>query len=685
MGRHRCSARPRVLPGGPPPARRRGRGDRPHRLSLGRARPPPRPTDPFDERAHRDLMRALVADGRPTAALDVHQELAAPPRRRARCRPGPRDPAPPSRDPARRAARRRRDVAPGPAAPAAPSWAARRSWPPSTWPGPMPRPARPRLLAGHRGPGHRQDPAARRGRRARRTHGWPRAGHRLPPGRALAVPPAVPRRAPPRPPHPAGRDASPRLLGPHLATWGRLLPELAEVLEIPPEPEVSHDLARRRSFDAVVAVARRPRRPADPCCWCSTTSSTPPRPPPTCSRTSGPGWRPAPVLLVAGVRSEALPALGQVTDAEPARSTSGPLPPSAVDALATAAGFAARAAEVQARSLGHPLSVVASLQALAVRHRRRTRGHRRRRSPASSPGSTRATADIGRAAAVLGTSVDPLLAQRPPRPLRGRGRAGLRARSPDAGLMTVRGTRYAFVNDLVRDAVLATLAPPVAVAYHRRAADLLADRPEEMAGHAHEAGDAARAAAGYLEAGRIARRVAALDDALALLSLALDGRAGCRRPRARGDGAARASAGPRGSHVVRPCRGRRPRLPHAARRHSRAPARAAQPAPAGGRHLHRPRPAARRDRGPQPDRRAACPRARRHHGRGVVPRPDRHPRVFPAPARPGPRAGGRGGRRGPVVRLRPVAGPRPRRAQDRVTPTPATPRVWPRCSTSSSP
>ena len=44
------------------------------------------------------------------------------------------------------------------------------------------------------------------------------------------------------------------LLGPHLPAWGRLLPELGEVLDLRPEPDVSHDLARRRSFDAVVAV-----------------------------------------------------------------------------------------------------------------------------------------------------------------------------------------------------------------------------------------------------------------------------------------------------------------------------------------------------------------------------------------------------------------------------------------------
>ena len=33
--------------------------------------------DPFDERAHRDVMRALVVDGRPSAALDTYQVLAS--------------------------------------------------------------------------------------------------------------------------------------------------------------------------------------------------------------------------------------------------------------------------------------------------------------------------------------------------------------------------------------------------------------------------------------------------------------------------------------------------------------------------------------------------------------------------------------------------------------------------------
>ena len=105
-------------------------------------------------------------------------------------------------------------------------------------------------------------------------------------------------------------------------------------------------------------------------------------------------------------------------------------------------------------------------------------------------------ATVAAAASVLGTRVDPVLV------------AGLVQQQPrstvvlaceervGAGLMAAAGGHYDFVNDLVKDAVLATLPPPLAVAYHRRAADLLAGRPEEMAGHAHEAGDLARAAHG---------------------------------------------------------------------------------------------------------------------------------------------------------------------------------------------
>jgi hypothetical protein len=130
------------------------------------------------------------------------------------------------------------------------------------------------------------------------------------------------------------------------------------------------------------------------------------------------------------------------------------------------------------------------------------------------------TAEIARGAAVLGTRVDPLLLSRlVDRSEIAVGLAG--AELTSAGLLTVSGSHFTFVNDLVRDAVRESLPEPLAIAYHRRAADLLADRPEAMADHAHHAGELARAAAGYLEAGRTARRSAALQDARALLTQAL--------------------------------------------------------------------------------------------------------------------------------------------------------------------
>jgi DNA-binding SARP family transcriptional activator/tetratricopeptide (TPR) repeat protein len=470
--------------------------------------------DPFDERAHRDLMRGLVADGRSTAALDVHQELV----RRLADELGA-DPDAETRG-LHLAILRGEPLEAGESSPDTPAGSALvgREEELATldlaWADASAGHASLLVVTGVPGIGKTRLLTEAAGL-ASRTGGRVLATVCRPGERSLFLQPFLDVLRPVLLTLPAGTLA--RLLGPHLATWGRLLPELTEVLAVPAEQEVTHDLARRRSFDAVVAVlaglaAGRPvllvlddlqyaaEATADLLAHLRTRLAS------------------SAVLLVAGVRSEALAALGQVLG-ESRQLHLGPLLPSAVDALAAAAGFPARAAEVQARSLGHPLSVVASLQALASG----TDGVPEDIAAAVAGQLSRLApenADVGRAASVLGTSVDPLLL------------SGLLDRSEvevalacgplrDAGLMTLRGTRYAFVNDLVRDAVLATLVPPVAVAYHRRAADLLADRPEEMAGHAHEAGDASRAAVGYLEAGRIARRVAALDDALALLSLAL--------------------------------------------------------------------------------------------------------------------------------------------------------------------
>lgn len=307
------------------------------------------------------------------------------------------------------------------------------------------------------------------------------------------------------------------LLGAHLAAWTRLLPELGELFDLHPGPDVSHDLARRRSFDAVVAVVvglaeRQPVLVAldDVQYGADVTADL------LAHLSARLGH--APVLVVAAARSDGLPRLPQLTDhTEPLLL--GPIPPSAVDALASAAGFGGRADEVRARSRGHPLSVVASLQSLAsgtdgVPHD--LAGAVVGQLGLLEPEQARLVA----AASVLGTRVEPLvladLVERPEVEVVLACEHLVRS-----GLMTPAGAAYDFANDLVQEAVLATVPEPLRVAFHRRAADLMTDRPERMAAHAHEAGELARAAGGWLDAGRTARRMAAPDDALALLASAL--------------------------------------------------------------------------------------------------------------------------------------------------------------------
>jgi DNA-binding SARP family transcriptional activator/tetratricopeptide (TPR) repeat protein len=471
--------------------------------------------DPFDERAHRDLMRALVGDGRPSAALEVYRllaarlsdELGADPDQETRTLQmailrGTTDEQEPVRDA-------------GPDSGALVGRDQELSDLDRAWSQAAAGAGSLLVVTGVPGIGKTRL-LAEASALAARTGGLILTTVCRPAERSLFLQPFLDVLRPVLLAQAPG--VLDTLVGAHLTTWARLLPELTEVLEVPSPPETSPELARRLSFDAVAAVlaglsAARPvlvvlddlqyaaDATADLLGHLSARLAT------------------SPVLLLAGIRTEALPTLPQVT--APARLVRlGPLPPSAVDALAAAAGFAGRSAEVQARSLGHPLSVVAGLKALASGNdgvpddlADAVAGMLDRVDPDA--------AEIARGAAVLGTRVDPLLL------------AALTAHSEvevalacgrltRAGLMSERGSHHTFANDLVRDAVRAALPRPVAVAYHRRAADLLADRPEEMAGHAHEAGESARAAGGYLQAGRTARRAGALGDALALLASALD-------------------------------------------------------------------------------------------------------------------------------------------------------------------
>ncbi len=474
-----------------------------------------RADDPYDERAHRDLMRALVADGRPSAALEAYQQLAT---RLAEDLGADPD-----------AETRRLHVAilrgehddtaeTGGAAVDTGTLVGRRSELESldsAWADASAGHPSLVLIAGVPGIGKTRL-LAEATAMATSSGGLALTTVCRPGERSLFLQPYLDVL------RPVLLSMSPSglatLLGAHLSAWCRLLPELGEVLEIPSEGSVSRDLARRRSFDAVVAVlaglsARRPLllvlddlqygadATADLLAHLRVQLAA------------------TPVLLLAATRSDALPSLGQVT-ARARLMQLGPLPPSAVDALAVAAGFGSRAAEVQARTLGHTLSVVASLQALASG----STGVPQDIATVVNDQLARLepeTAEIARGAAVLGTRVDPLLLSRlVERSEIAVGLAG--AELTSAGLLGVSGSHFTFVNDLVRDAVHESVPAPLAIAYHRRAADLLADRPEAMAGHAHDAGEPGRAAAGYLEAARTARRAAALHDAQALLTQALN-------------------------------------------------------------------------------------------------------------------------------------------------------------------
>ena len=468
--------------------------------------------DPYDERAHRDLMVALVRDGRATAALELYSSLTARLADELGTDPDPETQrlqvamlrGEPVGGPVTSAASRRPAALVGREAE---TGRLDQAWSEAAQ-------GRPSLVVVSGVPGIGKSRLLAESSAAAAASGGLVLSTRCRPGeRSLFLQPFVEVLRPVllALPEPTLRT----LLGGHLPAWTRLLPELGELFGVVPA-EVSHDLARRRSFDAVVAVvsglaARQPVLLAvDDLQYGADV---------TADLVAHLAVRldVSPVLIVVAVRTEGLPALLHLSSLSETVEL-GPLPASAVGALASAAGFGARADEVQARSLGHPLSVVASLQALASG----TVG-----VPDDIAGAVAAQLErlddepsrVVAAASVLGTRVEPLLL------------AGLVER-PEvevvltceqlvrAGLMATSGQMYDFANDLVQEAVLRTVPTPLAVAYHRRAADLTADRPEQMARHAHEAGQSERAAGGYLEAGRRARRAAALDDALVLLDLA---------------------------------------------------------------------------------------------------------------------------------------------------------------------
>lgn len=226
------------------------------------------------------------------------------------------------------------------------------------------------------------------------------------------------------------------------------------------------------------------------------------------------------LLVVATVRveegSDAIDSLADVAD----RLDLGPLPRAAVLQLAVAAGRPEHADRILQRTRGHTIFVVESLRALAA-------------GDAGVPGSLqdavvarvrfagRQVERLLRAGAVLGASFDLETAAN----ILGDPLPAVAARGEDAlaaHLLMASGRDYEFCNDVVREVVYATTPAPTRLAYHRRAADLLSQRPEALAIHATAARDFPRAARAWLLAGEQALRRYSTRDGEHLLTRAVE-------------------------------------------------------------------------------------------------------------------------------------------------------------------
>ncbi|HEY3651819.1 MAG TPA: AAA family ATPase [Streptosporangiaceae bacterium] len=309
-----------------------------------------------------------------------------------------------------------------------------------------------------------------------------------------------------------------QLLGEHATAAAGLLPEVAALLGPPPPGRGSVEMERRRAFEAVRAFLRglAERSPVlllvDDLQYAGQS---------TVELMHFLGREPAGtrLLMVATVRAENDPQIDAALAPVARRVEVGPLDADAVGQLARAAGRDELAGRILERTRGHTLFVVEVLRALAsgeegVPESLRTAVQARVRR--TGPG----VEALLRAAAVLGTTVDPLtvgvMLDLVPTTALELCEAALGAR-----LLVVTGRDYEFANDLIREVLYASTPEPTRLAHHRRAADLLTGQPESLARHAAAAGDWLRAGRAWLRAAEDATRRYAASDAVALATQAL--------------------------------------------------------------------------------------------------------------------------------------------------------------------
>ena len=225
------------------------------------------------------------------------------------------------------------------------------------------------------------------------------------------------------------------------------------------------------------------------------------------------------LLVIGTVRAEEGASVVEALTDVAGRIDLGPLPADAVVRLAADAGRGGLAEVILRRTGGHALFVTETLRGLAAGEsgvpeslRAAVLARLRRAGPD--------TDELLRAGAVLGATVDPAVVG---------GLLGVPEhvaahrceRAAASRLLVLADRTYEFANDLVQEVIYASTPAPTRLAYHRRAADLLADQPESVAAHAAAAQDWPRAARAYLLAGQRACDRYASRDAVNLLSRAL--------------------------------------------------------------------------------------------------------------------------------------------------------------------
>jgi DNA-binding SARP family transcriptional activator/tetratricopeptide (TPR) repeat protein len=192
----------------------------------------------------------------------------------------------------------------------------------------------------------------------------------------------------------------------------------------------------------------------------------------------------------------------------------------AVTDLATRSGQAHLVDHIVQRTRGHTLYVVETLASLSAGRD----GVPESLQAAVLARVQRAGPDIDvllRAAAILGATLDPVhlaaLLGVTPQSVLDRCSVALAAR-----LLVVSDRDFEFANDLMREVLYESTPPPTRLAWHRRAADLLADYPEALGAHAAAYGDWSRAARAWLLAAEEAMRRFATADAEALVDRAIE-------------------------------------------------------------------------------------------------------------------------------------------------------------------